>query len=136
MYDTDAGAKVKEDNALSFSQWPGVRRVLRFTSPRELSESDISKAKKFKVQYKDKAPRKVMTEVQEKEVARNTFRQKNDLKFDELAVKVKSGDATKADIYREAWKLAKEDPKERVRILRYLKQKYPKMYIVAPSAED
>jgi len=137
MFDTDAGAKVKEDNAIRLSEMPGVRRILRFTNPRELSEQETKKAKTLGVDYKDRSPRKVLSEVKERERTLNTYKQKNDLKFDELAVKVKSGEISKADLYREAWKVKNEngnfDPKERIRVLRYLKHKYPQMNIIAPN---
>jgi hypothetical protein len=122
--------------ALEATKMPFIRKMLRSTSGRELSAQDEKKARTLKIATKDKSTAYILNELDKKQTAINTIHQKNKVTFDKMIDKVKSGEASKADVYREAWKLAKQDPKERVRILRYLKQKYPKMYIVAPSAED
>jgi hypothetical protein len=130
------GDKGKEEMALEATKMPFIRKMLRSTSGRELSAQDEKKARTLKIATKDKSTAYILNELDKKQTAINTIHQKNKVTFDKMIDKVKSGEASKADVYREAWKLAKQDPKERVRILRYLKQKYPKMYIVAPSAED
>ena len=139
MMDTDAGRKVKEDNMVSLAQQPFIRRIFRTTSPRDLSSDDIKAAKRLKVDYKNRANAAILNDIDKAERKQNTYRQKNDVTFDKLVAKVRSGEMTKAELYKAAWQVKNEqgkfDGKERVRILRNLKKKYPEAKITAPSGD-
>lgn len=133
----DEVKKSEEDNLVSVAKMPFVRRLFRMTSPRELSQQKERSAQKLGVKTEGRSPAAVMNELQLKERQANTIKQKNDVAFDKLVARLRTGEITKADIYRAAAKVKDEngrfDPKERIRILRNLKRKYPTMGLQPPS---
>jgi hypothetical protein len=137
--DKITGDKQNDEGWLSVNRLPFARKLLRLTSGRDLTHDKELAAKRLGVKIQDKAPASVLNEIEKAEKKQNTYRQKNDVTFDKMVAKVRSGDMTKAELYKAAWQVKNEqgkfDGKERVRILRLLKRKYPELRIVAPSGE-
>jgi hypothetical protein len=130
------GSKGKEDMAIEWAKAPGVRKMMRLTSARDITSDDLKAAKRLGVPAKGKAPASVLNEIEAREKEVNTQRQKNDVALQKIAAQVKSGVMQKADIYKAAWQLVDEKGKrgkERGRALRALKQRYPDLRIIAPS---
>jgi hypothetical protein len=140
MFSGETKAQVQKDMWQELADLPGSRKYIRLTSPRGLTETQEKTAKRLGVSTKDRAEQRVFEEINAKEKAIGSARQKNDVTFDKLVARVRSGELPKSEIYKEAFKVKNEkgeyDNKERKRILRNLKRKYPKVGIVAPKGED
>ncbi len=138
MFDNDPARRMRESNLVSLSNMPGVRRIFRVTSPRELREDDIKAARRLRIDSRGKSAAQVLNEVEKAEKKQNTYRQANDTKFDRMIAQVKSGAMTKADLLREVQKTkdanGRADMKEIARIRRRLHERYPALNIPAPRS--
>lgn len=129
--------KTNEDNWFKLSRVPGIRKVLRLAPSRELDDKDIKTAKKLKVAVKDRAPAAVLNDIERKELVVNDARQRNNLKFDEMADKVSSGELKRSDLMNAIHRGVKTeagrpDVNEISRLRKRLRDKYPSLNI--PSA--
>ena len=127
--------KTKEDNYYKLSRIPGIRKVLRLTPARELDKDDERTARKLGVTVKDRAPAAVLNDIERKQLSVNDDRQRNNLKFEAIADKVKAGEVKKSDLLREVYKIKKQngrpDLDEISRMRRRLRDKYPELNIPA-----
>jgi hypothetical protein len=135
--DRITGNKANEEGWLSVSRLPFARKMLRVTSARDLSHDKELAAKRLGVKMEGRANAAVLNEIEKREREVNTVRQRNDVAFDKMVDRLQAGEITKADIYKAAWQVKGEDGnfsgKERLRVLRSLKRKYPNLGFVAPS---
>ena len=140
IFDNDPGRSMKEDNMVRMSQWPGVRRLFRVTSPRELHADDINAARRLRIDAKGKPAAQVLNEIDKATVKQNTYRQENDLKYDKMIAQLKAGSLTKSDLLREVQKTkdanGRADIKEIARIRRRLHDRYPALHIPAPRSRN
>jgi hypothetical protein len=106
------------------------------TPARELKASDIKEANKYKIPVEGRAVKSVLDDLEKREVARNTQRQKNKLRLESIADSVKAGKATKVDLMREIQSIkdanGRPDRDEISNMRKYFRNKYPELKIPAP----
>ena len=100
MVDAISG-KTADDTLVELTRrTPGIRRLLRWTRPLELTESQAKKAKRFDVETEGRTPFDVGRETSKLSTERADLRAQLNLDSDKIVSDIRSGSATTDDLRR------------------------------------
>lgn len=132
FFGTPDNEKIRANNLIDAERVPGLRKILRFTSGRQFTRADQTKARKLGVPVAGRSPAAILNESAEKERIANTAKQKNDLQFDTMVGRYKAQQVSRADIMRAIYKIkdakGKPDLAEMKRIRNRLHTRYPELH--------